>query len=782
MAEYTDETGENTKDEIRLEALEKFESASEAFHDNMERYESDVKFARKGEQWEQSDIERRRQDGRPALTVNRLPSFIRQVVNDARQNKPQIKVHPVDSDSDVETAEVINGLIRNIEAVSKADLAYDTAIDCTATGGIGYFRVDVDYADRDTFDMDIRINRILNPMTVYPDPTSTAADSSDWNCCFVTEMQTEDEFKQNYPDADPISWEGDKSNTEKLWYDTTEKQVRIAEYWKRTDEDYEIVLLNNGAVIQDDVYEDNKEAFFASGILEADRRPSTKKKVTQYIMNGAEILETNEWLGSYIPIIPVYGEEVYIDGERHFYGLVHFAKDAQTMYNYWRTTTTELVAMAPKAPWIGKAGSFDTDMENWQNAHTDTIPFLEYDGDIPPQRQPFAGPPAGALQEALNATDDMKAVMGLHDASMGAQSNEIAGVAIAKRIREGDTSTFHFVDNMSRAIRHAGVVIIDLIPHVYSEARMIRVLGEDGMPQTVAINQPLTKEEEMLQGEAVERREAMQNTYNLTVGKYDVTVKAGPSYTTQREEARESMIALLQAFPSAAQVTGDLVVESMDWPNADVFAKRLKSLLPPGVIDEGQDPQAAALAQQVEQMDAVIQQLMAGKEEAMAKVAVDNRKVDIDAMRAATDRMNAETNLLKAQADAAAKSQDNELKAAEMMKDEPIDETPVTLKAMELNHDQAKTEIDTAFKERELDLKEREIALDEARLAADVRQSEIDACLKAEEAASPQVGVDLMNQPQEQPVQVFNVQSGSKNIDIKRGTNGEIIGAEVHEE
>jgi hypothetical protein len=344
------------------------------------------------------------------------------------------------------------------------------------------------------------------------------------------------------------------------------------------------------------------------------------------------------------------------------------------MYNYWRTTTTELVALAPKAPWIGPTGAFETDLQNWQVANTETIPFLEYDGDIPPQRQPFAGPPAGALQEALNASDDMKSVMGLHDASMGAQSNEISGVAISKRVREGDTSTFHFIDNMSRAIRQAGNIIVDLIPHVYSQERIVRILGQNEQPQNVRINGQPQSPDEMLDDHYNDQMEAIQNVYDLRVGKYDVTVKAGPSYTTQREEARESMIAMLQAFPQAAAVTGDLVVESMDWPNADAFAKRLKAILPPGVIDEKQDPQAAALAAQVKEMDAVIQQLMAGRDAKMAEIAVDREKVGIDAMNAQTNRLKAETDRIKADVDAEYKRQQLALEEMKAMRpDNPDD-------------------------------------------------------------------------------------------------------------
>jgi len=748
MAMYDgDNSGSSEEDQledIHEEALEQFEQSQEVWEENQRRYEQDVKFARMGEQWDDNDAERRRQDGRPMLTVNRLPSFIRQVSNDARQNKPQIKVMPQDSSGDPNTAEVLNGLIKNIENISKADLAYDTAIDCAASGGMGYFRVDVDYSDADTFDMDIRINRILNPLTVYPDANSTAADSSDWDYCFITEMMPLDEFEVAYPDADPIDFNaGSYTDREALWFE--DKSVRLAEYWCRKQEEYDIHQLDTGDVVTDEMLDEMQATLDAMGIQVVKTRKSTKSVVKRYVLNGQEILETDEWEGSFIPVIPVYGEEVYHEGERHFYSLIHFAKDAQRMYNYWRTTTTELVALAPKAPWIGPAGSFDTDLQNWQVANTETLPFLEYDGDVPPQRQPFAGPPAGALQEALNASDDMKSVMGLHDASMGAQSNEISGVAISKRIREGDTSTFHFIDNMSRAIRHAGIVILDLIPHIYSQDRVLRIIGQDEQPQTVRVNAPFQSKEEMLPDHAKDQMEAINSVYDLRVGKYDVVVKAGPSYTTQREEARNSMIALLQAFPQAAQVTGDLVVESMDWPNADAFAKRLKAILPPGVIDEAQDPQAAALANQVKEMDAVIQQLMAGREAKMAEIQVDREKLGIDSANAETNRLKAETERLKAEVDAEYKRQQLELDAAKAMQQDPVDDTPVVIKQMELSHDQAKVEIDSALEERKLSIEEAKVSIDQQRLDIERFKAEADASVMVSEAMAPEIDISIVD-------------------------------------
>lgn len=756
------------KDSFHADILEKFEDAQDAFDHNMNRYEADIRFGRMGHQWDDEAVRDREAQGRPTLTINRMPAFIRQVTNDARENKPAIKVHPIDSDGDVETAEVINGLIRNIEQVSKADLAYDTAIECSVSGGFGFFKVDLDYAHARSFDMEIKIERIINPLTVYPDPSSTEADSSDWDYCFVTETMTKAEFEAEFPEAEPVDFSED-------WNDWLDRDggtdyVRVAEYWVREKEPVTLVLLNNGQVVDENVYDDHRATLDLSGIEEVARREGEAMRVKRYILNGQEVLKEEDWPGQYIPIIPVYGEEVYYEGERHFYSLIHAAKDSQKMYNYWRTSTTELVALAPKNPWVGPVGAFDTD-PNWQTAHTDLHPTLEYDmkdGMPPPTRQPFSGPPAGALQEALNASDDMKAVMGLHDASLGAQSNEIAGVAIAKRVREGDTSTFHFIDNMNRAIRHLGVIIVDLIPHVYSQQRVIRILGEDNKPQTVAVNREPNSPEEMLQGEQVsERMEAINSLYDLRVGKYDVTIKAGPSYTTQREEARETLVALAQAFPGLAQVAGDLILDTMDFPNADIIAKRLKAALPPGLVDED-DPRLAQMAQQLEQAKAIIQQLQDNQAAQQAQMNLELQKLDIDQTKAKTDRIKVEGELED-------KARRYELDKIQVLNHQTgPDETPIIIKEMEIAHQRELAEKQAVQEEfrndleaRKIDNEARKIDLEEARLAV-------------EESRSVEQSGEIVQAPAQADVPdvyvtIHNEKSGNKRVVRRDGPDGHPI-------
>jgi hypothetical protein len=582
------------------EARDRFQDAQDTWSDQRNDALDDIKFSRLAEQWPDSIKQQRARESRPCLTINRLPSFIRQVVNDARLNKPSIKVHPADSKADPDTAEVINGIIRNIEYTSNAEVAYDTALEDAVTCGFGYFRIGVDYAYDDAFELDINIDRIANPLSVYGDPASMACDASDWSYAFVTENLTRDQFKQKYPGADMSDWEGDYDEN---WLN--EDNVRVAEYWTRDEVSTNLLRFNDGLILHEDQYLKNKELFDSTGLQIVQSRPTVTHRVMQRIISGAEILEETEWAGRYIPIIPVYGDEVVVEGKRYFMSLTRQAKDAQRMYNYWRTASTELVALAPKAPFIGPTGAFDTDAGKWATANTSSHPFLEYDGQIPPQRQPFAGPPAGAIQEALSASDDLKNIMGLHDASLGARSNETSGRAILARQREGDVSTYHYIDNLSRGIRYAGRVLIDLIPHVYSEPRIMRIMGYDESVENVQVNQ------EFEQGDSVK-------IHDLTAGKYDLTVSTGPSFTTQREEALTQMTQIVQAAPDLMPVLGDLIAKNMDWPGADDMAKRLKVLLPPQIQAlekmDGLPPEAqAAVAQAQGQMQQMAQMIEEGK-------------------------------------------------------------------------------------------------------------------------------------------------------------------------
>jgi hypothetical protein len=607
--------------DILKEAKEAFKEAEEAENEMRKAALDDVKFGRLGDQWPDHVKNDREAEKRPCLTINKMPAFIRQVVNDARLNKPTIKTHPVDDSADIETSRILNGLIRNIEVTSDADNAYIGALDSAVSSSFGYFRVSLDYAHDDSFDMDIRIDRVANQFSVYGDPNSTTLDGSDWNKAFVTELVPVKKFKEEYGEVQANFEDGEISD----W--RTDESIRKAEYWKREEIDRTIVMLNDSSIWDREEYLKRKDVFDVIGISVVNERKTKSYKVTQYIMTGEEVLETNPWPGLYIPIIPVYGEEINVEGKRHFLSLVRSAKDPQRMFNYWRTAATELVALAPKTPFIGPKGAFVTDADKWETANTKSHPYIEFDGNIPPQRQPFAGVPAGAIQEALNASDDMKSIIGIYDASLGARSNETSGRAILARQREGDVSTFHFIDNLNHSMRHAGRILVDLIPKVYDKPRIVRILGPDNEPENVQINSSIIDED------------GKERIFDLSAGKYDVTIETGPSFTTQRQEAAEQMLEFMRVYPNAGPLMGDLLAKNMDWPGAEELSERLKAMLPPQLNKEQQQvpPQIQQqIGQMQEAIDILKQQLgkansdlMAAKGE-MASAATEARKAQID--------------------------------------------------------------------------------------------------------------------------------------------------------
>jgi hypothetical protein len=663
------------QDEDVQEAQEEYERCYDGFNENYNEALEDFRFGRLHQHWPENIVKQRNQEQRPCLTIPKLPPLIRQVVNDARQNKPAISVHPVDSGSDPDTATALNGLIRCIEQSSDAEVAYDTALDHAVTGGFGWFRVNTRYTSDDGFEQDVVIEAINNCFSVLPDPDVQEADSANWNIAFEIETVRRSEFELRYPDAEPVSFESRIDDRRPLGED---EDIQIAYRWKREPSIRKIValsapnpsappdavamgnnLMGEKMIMELDVYEKNKPLFDAIGVqVIGQPRAVRSHKVRQCIFSGAEELGSVDWPGKYIPIIPVYGEDVNVEGKRYLSGLVRPSKDSQRMFNYWRSTSTELVALAPKAPFIGKVGQFVTDADKWANANTQSYAYIEYDGvgDVgPPQRQPFAGVPAGALQEALNAADDIKSITGLYDASLGARSNETSGRAIMARQREGDVGTYHYIDNLSRSIRHCGRVVLDLIPHTYSTLRVVRILGPDGKQRAIEVaptdvakrvmaqrqqgnpNAPPPPPPEAQEGK--DQAEEVMKIYSFDAAKYDVTVAAGPSFTSRREEAASQMIELIRAYPQAAPLIGDLLARNLDWPGADEIAERMKIMLPPQL--QGKSPEAIAAQQKIEEMSKVLEQLHGTLVEMQNDRKAENRKLEIEAFNAETNRLKA---------------------------------------------------------------------------------------------------------------------------------------------
>jgi hypothetical protein len=592
-------------------------------------------------------------NARPCLTINKLPQHVRQVTNEQRQNRPSGKVIPADDKADVEVAAIYDGMVRHIEYMSDADVAYDTACENQVTYGEGYIRVLTEYCDEDSFDQDLRIGRVRNSFSVYMDPMSQDPTGADAEWCFITQDITKQEYERDYPDAAPLSsilasGVGDQYLSQWL----TEDTLRIAEYFYYKHEEATLNLYPGNQSFFDGSPEDKNMK--EMGLKPIKSRRVDRKKVMWMKTNGFESLEEREWAGKWIPVVRVIGNEFEVEGQIYISGLVRNAKDAQRMYNYWTSQEAEMLALAPKAPFIGYGGQFEGYEMQWKTANTTNWPYLEVNPDVTdgmgavlplPQRAAPPLPQTGLIQAKMGASDDIKSTTGQYDSSLGATSNERSGRAILAREKQGDTGTYHYVDNLARAIRHITRQLVDMIPKIYDTERIARIVGLDGEVDMVKINpqqpNPVNEIRDMNTGILIEK------IYNPGVGRYDVVVTTGPSYMTKRQEAMDAMSQILQGNPQLWSVAGDLFVKNMDWPGSEELAARLAKTIDPKLLEDGdKDPALQAAEQQMQAMGAELDQMAQMMQNFQKSVEVQdlerkNFEAEIKAYQAETQRISA---------------------------------------------------------------------------------------------------------------------------------------------
>lgn len=558
------------------EAIDFLKFANDA--DTMNRQEAldDLKFGA-GDQWPVELQNSRNLESRPVIVVNKVDNYCRQVANQQRQQRPRIKVHATNTHEDMIDAQTISGIIRHIEVNSNADHAYDNAFEYAVRMGWGYMRVRTDYISEDSFDQEIYIDAIDNPFTVYFDPNSVLPDGSDADRCLITTMMRKDEFRKLYPDAE----DGGTSFTQRGTGDSqsewiTKEDIRLAEYYYTVKEKAKLYLLSDGTA----TFADDKDFFTRLanyGIEVLDTRESYKKTIKYCKLTAVEVLEERDWAGKYIPIVPVYGRHIVIGDKRKKFGMIRYAKDPQRMYNFWQTSITEGVALAPKAKWLLAEGQDEGHENDWTNANIKSFPLLRYkQTDIdgrpapPPTRLQPEPPQAGIMAAAMGVDNDIKAIMGVFDPAQLGQGN-ISGKALNGQQQQVDLTNFDYYDNLTRSIAHVGKICLDLIPKIYDTERVMRIIGDDGKPELLTINQ----------------RDSVGRVLNdISVGQYDVVMETGPGYNSKRQEAVDNMLPLLSAAPELMQVAGDLVFRNMDWPGADIIADRLAAANPMAQIDD----------------------------------------------------------------------------------------------------------------------------------------------------------------------------------------------------
>src|SRR6266446_5187749 len=625
---------QETKDFL-ARARERFKLAVNAENNHRNQAIDDLRF-KVGEQWPGETKTQRSEENRPCLTINRMPAISSQIVNEQRAQRPTTVIKPVGDDADVDTAEVWEGIVRHIHVNSDSEVALDCGFEAMVDTGKGYCELVAEYLPGRTFDQELYIRRIKNCFTVYCDPMSVWADESDANWKFKVCDYDFMEYKANFPDSALASLNDFTSIGDNFpnWGDS--KTIRVAEYWHKEWDDEQLYHLEGGQVIDRTQY--NK--LFA----DSDHKPKIIKKrkyrkctITCSVINAIEILDEYDFPGTigYIPLIPFIAYDFDVNGERYLYGIIRNAKDAQRSINYFRSYAAEVIALAPKAPWVGMKGQFKDG--KWQNANIVNYAYLEADmvtttgqpAPSLPQRNQFE-PPIQAILAMSQAVDqDLKSVTGIYEPSLGQTKTDQSGKAIDLLQKQGGLTNLNFTDNLSRTLRHIGRVILDAAPFIYDAPRVQRIIKPDGTTNHVVVHAGRDNAAEALLTKAI------KEVYDLSVGTYDVVVDVGPSYKEKRQEAFNMQMQLAQADKTGEimKVAGDIIVGNSDMPGAREIAARIKKIIPSQVLDDDDtDPQVTIqkLSSQLQQSQQVQQELMKHNSEMMDEIKTQKIKADKD--------------------------------------------------------------------------------------------------------------------------------------------------------
>jgi hypothetical protein len=622
--------------EVLEEANERFASCVDRDRDNRDNAKSDTEFVYlAGKQTPDKMKADLLAADDPCLEFPQLKQFVNQVVNEQRQNRPGIRVHPAGGKASDKVAEILQGMVRHIEYDSNAEAAYDGGFQHAVVGGRGYWRVTSEYESGNTFNQKLCIKRIPDPQTVYFDLDFQEPDGSDANFCFVTENVEKDAFEKRWPKAEALSWT--PSEDTNAWYEGKDTVI-VADYYRRVCKKRTLVAMSDGAVGWKDEMPHGIQ--LPPGVMIVREREADDYHIEWLKLAGGEqVLEEYDCPGKLLPVVCCMGDEIMIDGKRIFQGLIRQARDSQIMYNFSQNMKLALLAASPRSPFIGSAEAIEGYEDQWKNANKRSYGILAYnlrDGDgepIPmPQRTQPPQIPTGWAEAAAQNKDDIKSVIGMYQNSLGQHAGETSGRAILAREKQGDNATFHFADNLARAIALTGKIIVGMVPTYYDTQRLVQMVGVDDERSTAVVN---------------EQQPAPDDPYStvvmndLSVGQYAVVVEAGPSYATKQEETRESLMALVQADPQILQIAGDIIVNNMDFPDADKLSKRMKLMLPPPIqqsIAQEENPdgppplppevqqQMQEMQQQLEQAGQMVQQLQGELQQAQAGTDADMAK------------------------------------------------------------------------------------------------------------------------------------------------------------
>lgn len=610
--------------DIFLEAKDRFAMAVEAEAPN-ERRAKDAMLFREGENHWNQEVATSASQESPELVINFTDTLVTRVNNSIADLETRGKCHPVGDGADTETADVCNGLGRHVEYRSEAQVAYDMATDASLTAGWGWFRLLTEYAAPNSFDKEIRIAPIMNIFSVKVDPSAIMPTACDMRWGFVVSTIKRTEYKRLYPRMELTPWvdigrddyAGDWENKE---------DIRLAEYFRILDKSDTLYQIQDS---QGNLYTSFKDELPTPEQMAEvgpngngpfriiNERESSRAQVQLFHLNGTRVVAREKIPGQWIPLIRIQGNARNIDGMVYRRGMVQTLMDPQRMVDYGEVAKIKRLGLTPQSPWVAAEGQLDGHPE-WTDANRDPYTVLTYkpitvttaQGEQvlpPPQRQPPAQVEAGFSEFVQGMRSNLLAIAGMPNepGQDQGQGQVVSGRALQRRDKLSDQSHSQYYKGKKLAVAHAWRIMLDWFPHYYSEARMQRIIGGDGKPQMIKLN------EQVMGADGVA---TVKN--DMTVGRFDVVMEAGPSHETMREESADTLVEIVTSPGPMGEIVAktapDLVFRSMPGLYTEEIADRLAAQTPDGLkkIMENLPKEARAVVQSLSSQNAQLKQAL----------------------------------------------------------------------------------------------------------------------------------------------------------------------------
>ena len=598
-------------------------------------------------QWDEAVFNTRKSAKRPSQTVNRVIKYTGHVINDMLQNKASIEIRAVGNGASHDSAEIMEGVVRHIEYISNAQDAYKQAGHDQIISGMGYWRLETDYLDSDSFDQEIYIKQISDALSVYCDIDVPRNSASAGKWAFIFSDVDREVIEKEYPDIQIASTpviNDDEQDYRHIW--AGEKRVRVVEYFRIIDEPDTLHVLSDGSFMKESDSADVRSL----RRLSVKQRDIKTPKVEWFKIAGYEILEERELVGKYIPIVRVPGIETCIDGQLDRRGLLRDMIGPQQSLNWYTSGGIEYVAMQTKSSWTAPAESIEGYETYWNTANQvnhAVLPYKAFDDEgnalPPPQRVDPPAYPQAFAEGRQGAIADMQLTSGITEAQMGDPGNERSGKGIDARQRAAANSTYNYPERFTNALTHTGIIIVGMLPHIYDTPRVMKILAIDGKESTIQIDPSHPQAHSPVQGLDDESMspEQVAAIFNPSVGQYDVVASVGPNYETRRQAGFEALGDIIAQNEGLAPNYMDLWAGLGDFEYSDQVAERAKNLLPPQATGQGPNPQVVQLQQLLAQQHGAMVELTQKNMALEAKALNETAQKQIDIYKAETERLTA---------------------------------------------------------------------------------------------------------------------------------------------